>query len=103
LHPLRVELTRKASHQEVYEAHYGCCVRFKARRNTIVYRTGDLELPFATYNAELLATLGPQLDREIARLKTQQSTSSRAKRVLKRLLGGQFPDIQTLITELVLV
>jgi AraC-like DNA-binding protein len=100
LHPLRVELTRKASHQEMYEAHYGCCVRFKARRNTIVFRTGDLELPFATYNAELLATLGPQLDREIARLKTQQSTSSRAKRVLKRLLGGQFPDIHEVAKEL---
>ena len=93
LHPLRVELTRKASHQEIYEAHYGCRVRFKARRNSIVYRTGDLQLPFATYNAELLAILGPKYDREIARLKARQTTSSRAKWVLKRVLGGQYPDI----------
>src|SRR5260221_28029 len=100
LRPLRVELTRKASHQEVYEAHYGCCVRFKARRNTIVYRTGDLELPFTTYNDELLATLGPQLDREIARLKTQQSSASRAKLVLKRLLGGHCIDIHEVAKEL---
>jgi AraC-like DNA-binding protein len=100
LHPVRVELTRRASHQETYEAHYGCCVRFKARRNNIVFRTGDLELPFASYNAELLATLGPQLDREIARLKTNQSTSLRAKRVLKRLLGGQCMDIHEVAKEL---
>jgi hypothetical protein len=93
LHPLRVELTRKASHQEIYEAHYGCRVRFKARRNSIVFRTGDLQLPFATYNAKLLAILGPKYDREIARLKTRQTTSSRAKWVLKRVLGGQHTDI----------
>jgi len=42
---------------------------FKARRNVIVFRTGDLELPFATYNPELLATLNPQIDREIVRQK----------------------------------
>jgi hypothetical protein len=76
LHPLRVELTRTVRHQEVYEAHFGCRVRFKARRNTIVFRTGDLELPFTTYNAELLAVLNPHLDREIERRKTQHTTSS---------------------------
>jgi hypothetical protein len=32
---------------------------FKARRNVIVFRTGDLELPFATYNPELLAACRP--------------------------------------------
>ena len=57
LHALRVELTRPVSHQELYEAHFGCRVRFKARRNVIVFRIGDLELPFATYNAKLLAGL----------------------------------------------
>ena len=100
LHPLRVELTRTVSHQEIYEAHYGCCVRFKARRNTIVFRTGDLDLPFATYNAELLAVLNPQLDREIERLKTQQTTSSRAKWVIKRLLDGQRTDVHEVAKEL---
>ena len=42
LYPLRVELTRTASHQEIYEAHYGCRVRFRARYNAIVFRAGDL-------------------------------------------------------------
>jgi hypothetical protein len=32
-------------------------------------------------------------DREIARLKARQTTSSRAKWVLRRVLGGQYPDI----------
>jgi AraC-like DNA-binding protein len=99
-YPQRVELTRKVSHQEIYEAHYGCCVRFKAHRNSIVFRTDDLELPFATYNPELLATINPQLQREIASRKTQQTTSVRAKRVLKRLLGGQHTDIDEVAKEL---
>jgi AraC-like DNA-binding protein len=100
LHPLRVELTRTVSHQDIYEAHYGCRVRFKAPRNTIVFRTGDLELPFATYNAELLATLNPKVDREIAWLKMQQTTSSRAKWVLKRSLGGQHAGVHEVAKEL---
>ena len=100
LHPLRVELTRTARHQEIYEAHYGCRVRFKAPRNTIVFRTGDLDLPFASYDAELLATLNPKVDREIVRRKAQQTTSSRAKWVLKRLLGGEHTDIGEVAREL---
>ena len=100
LHPLRVELTRTARYQEIYEAHYGCRVRFNAHHNKIVFRTGDLELPFATYNPELLATLNPQLECEIASRKTQQTASSRAKRVLKRLLGGQCIAIHGVAKEL---
>jgi hypothetical protein len=46
------------------------------------FLTGDLELPFATYNPELLATLNPQLDREIVRQKAQQTTSFRPKCML---------------------
>jgi AraC-like DNA-binding protein len=100
LHALRVELTRRVSHQEIYEAHFGCRVRFKARHNVIVFRTGDLELPFASYNAELLARLRPQLDREIARLKTRETTSFRAKRVLKRLLGSKGTGVHEVAKEL---
>jgi two-component system, LytTR family, sensor kinase len=40
------------------------------------------------------------LDREIARLKTQLTTSSRAKWVLKRLLGGQRTDVHEVAKEL---
>jgi AraC-like DNA-binding protein len=100
LNPLRVELTRTSSHQEIYEAHYGCSVRFKAHHNKIVFRSYDLELPFATYNSELLATLNPQIDREIVRRKAQPTTSFRAKWVLKRLLGREHTDIHEVAKEL---
>ena len=66
LHPLRVELRRNPAHREIHEAHYGCYVIFKAPRNAIVFRTADLDRPFTSYNAELLAMLGGQLERELA-------------------------------------
>jgi AraC-like DNA-binding protein len=100
LRPLRVELTRTSRHQEIYEAHFGCPVRLRAHCNQIVFRTDDLELPFATYNPELLARLNPQIDREIVRRKTQQTTCFRAKWVLKRLLGGEHTDIHEVAKEL---
>ena len=100
LHPLRVELTRTARHEEIYEAHYGCSVRLRAHSNKMVFRSDYLELPFATYNPELLAALNPQIDREIVRRKAQQTTSFRVKWVLKQLLGGRQTDIYEVAKEL---
>ena len=100
LHPLRVELRRSGEHREIYEAHYGCPIKFKARRNAIVYRTSDLDRPFLTYNAELLALLSPQLDQELARRKADQTVAARVKWVLMRLLGGRRPEITDVAKEL---
>ncbi len=97
---LRVELARNATHREIHEAHYGCPVKFKARRNAIFFRTTDLDLPFVTYNAELLAMLSPQLDQELARRKAEQTLVAKVKWVLVRLLGGHQPGIMTVAKEL---
>jgi AraC-like DNA-binding protein len=94
LHPLRVELRRNPAHREIHEAHYGCRVKFKAPRNAIVFRTADLDRPFTSYNAELLAMLGGQLERELAERKVWQTTvAARVKWILLRLLGGQSADL----------
>ncbi|MGB8355692.1 MAG: AraC family transcriptional regulator [Chthoniobacteraceae bacterium] len=100
LHPLRVELARKAEHREIHESHYGCPVKFKAPHNAIVFRAADLNLPFITYNAALLEMLSPQLDRELAQRKAEQTPASKARWVLRRLLGGHRPDIVTVAKEL---
>ncbi len=100
LHPLRVELRRKGDHREIHEAHYGCPVKFNARRNAIVFRTSDLDRPFITYNADLLAMLSPQFDLELARHKSEQTIASRVKWVLMRLLGGNRPEITEVAKEL---
>jgi AraC-like DNA-binding protein len=100
LHPSRVELARNAGQLEMYETHFGCPVKFKARQNAIFFRTSDLDLPFITYNAELLAMLSPQLDRELARRKAEQTVVAKVKWVLVRLLGGHQPGIMAVAKEL---
>jgi len=100
LRPLRLELSRSAEHQEMYEAAFGCPVKFKAKRDAIIFRSSDLDLPFVGYNAELLEMLTPQLDQQLARHRKKQSCTEQVKWVLKRLLGGPRPEISEVAKEL---
>ena len=93
--PLRVELARPAAHREMLETHFGCRAKFKASRNALVFRESDLERPFVTHNAELLAMLGPQLDTELNARQSRQTLGDQVKSALKRLLAGQRPTIRT--------
>ena len=100
LHPLRIEMKRAPANGEMYETFFGCRVKFKARRSAIFFRTTDLDRPFVTYNAELLAMLGPQLDRGLVERKGSQTTTARVKWVLSRLLGEYPPDIGEVANDL---
>lgn len=91
--PLRVELTRASKDRELLESHFGCRVKFKARRNSVVFRESDLDRPFVTHNAELLAMISPQLDAELNARLSVMSVGDQAKTVIKRLLAGQRPTI----------
>jgi AraC-like DNA-binding protein len=92
--PLRLELARPPVHREVLEAHYGCRTHFRAARNALVFRRVDLDRPFVTHNAELLAILGPELDKQLGARQSGQSLSDRVKATIKRLLAGQRPSIR---------
>ncbi|HXG68296.1 MAG TPA: AraC family transcriptional regulator [Blastocatellia bacterium] len=98
--PLRVELQRAAAHREVFEAHFGCPVEFQASRNALVFSRADIDRPFLTHNAELLAMLAPQLEAELTSHAAQQTTRDQVKIILKRLLAGQRPAMQDVAREL---
>jgi len=100
LTPQRLELARTPAHRELLEAHYGCRVQFKSTRNALVFRRGDLERPFVTYNADLLAMLGPQLDRELRLRREGESLGERVKATVKRLLAGRRPSLQDVARQL---
>jgi AraC-like DNA-binding protein len=100
VHPLRVELARPLARRALYESHFGCPVRFGVRRNLLVFRSADLDLPFATYNAELLEMLGPQLDQEVARRKKGRSVSEKVKWIVARSLEKGQLDIVDIAREL---
>jgi AraC-like DNA-binding protein len=96
----RVEFQRAPTHREMYEAHFRCPVKFKARQNALIFSKSDMELPFVTYNADLLATVAPQLEAELTEQLAQKSFREQAKGILKQLLAGQRPAIQDLAREL---
>jgi AraC-like DNA-binding protein len=100
LNPKRMEFQRTQEHREMYEAHFRCSVKFKARQNALIFSKADMELPFVTYNAELLAAVAPQLEAELAEQLGHKTFSEQAKGILKRLVAGQRPGIQDLAREL---
>ncbi len=100
LNPKRVELQRAPAHREMYEAHFRCPVKFKSNQNALIFSRAEMELPFVTYNADLLAAVAPQLEAELREQLAQKTFSEQAKSILKRLLGGQRPGIDDLAREL---
>jgi AraC-like DNA-binding protein len=100
LSPKRVEFQRTPAHREMYETHFRCPIKFKTDQNALVFSKADMELPFVTHNAELLAIVAPQLEAELAAQLSNKTFSEQAKAILKRLLAGQRPGINDLAREL---
>lgn len=98
--PLRVELTRPVRNRELIETHFGCPVRFKAGRNAIVFCDIDLDRPFVTHNAELLAATGAQLESELHTRNSNSNVGDEVKNTLKRSLAGKRPKLQHVAREL---
>ena len=100
LRPKRVEFQRALANRELYEKHFRCPVKFKAAQNALVFSKSDMDLPFVTYNADLLGTVAPQLEAELSEQLAQKTFSEQAKGILKQLLAGQRPGIDDLAREL---
>jgi hypothetical protein len=77
--PKRVEFQRSAEHREMYEAHFACPVKFRATQNRLVFRKSDVDEPFLTYNADMLAIVAPQLEAEITQQLRQTTLSEQVK------------------------
>src|SRR5438477_8974763 len=92
LNAKRVEFQRAPAHREMYESHFRCPVKFKARQNALIFSKSDLELPFVTYNADLLATVAPQLEAELTEQLAEKTLTEQAKGILKQLLAGKRPE-----------
>ena len=84
----------------MYETHFRCPVKFKASQNALVFSKADIERPFLTHNADLLAMVAPQLEAAIQQQLARKTISGQVKGILKRLLAGQRPVIQDVAREL---
>jgi AraC-like DNA-binding protein len=100
VHPKRVEFQRQESHRKIYESHFQCPVKFGAPYNVLVFDIVDVDRPFLTHNAELLALVAPQLESELTQQLAQKSLTDQVKGILKKLLAGQRPTLQDVAREL---
>ena len=100
LKPMRLELSRPVQHRAFLESHFGCPVRFKAGRNALVFRSGDLDRPFVTHNEDLLAAIGAQLEMELQERNAGVDVEDQVKHTLKRSLAGKRPTLQHIAREL---
>jgi hypothetical protein len=89
VHPKRVEFQCPESHRKMYESHFQYPVKFGARCNVLVFDKADVDKPFLTHKAELLALVAPQLESELTQQLAQKSLSEQVKGIVKKLLAGQ--------------
>lgn len=100
VNPKRIEFQRPEKHRKMHEAHFKCPVKFGARQNVLVFSKADVDRPFLTHNADLLAMVAPQLEAELTRQLAQKTTSEQVKGIMKKLLAGQRPALQDIAREL---
>jgi len=100
VHPKRLEFQRPESHRKMYESYFQCPVKFGARHNVLVFTRADVDQPFLTHNAELLALVAPQLEAELSRHLAQKTLTDQVKGLLKKLLAGQRPTLRDVAREL---
>jgi len=98
--PKRLELRGASGNREMYEAHFGCPAQLDARQNTIVFAKADLDRPFLTHNADLFATVAPQLEAELSQALASKAIGEQVKGILKPLLAGRRPGIEDIAREL---
>lgn len=100
IRPKRVELQRREEFRQTYEKHCECPVKFKAARNALIFSKADMDVPFLTYNAELLAAIAPQLEAELTQQMAEKDLREQVKGILKGLIAGQRPGLQDVAREL---
>jgi AraC-like DNA-binding protein len=98
--PRRVELQRPEAFRSIYEKHFECPVKFNAARNALVFSRADADVPFLTYNPDLLAAIAPQLEAELTQQMAAKDLREQVKGILKGLIAGQRPGIHDVAREL---
>ncbi|MGG6310777.1 helix-turn-helix domain-containing protein [Paenibacillus macerans] len=95
-----VEFSQPMGDVQALEAYFGCRIRIGGKSNRLMLYRKDLDLPFASYNEELLEILTPALDRSLNEQQRSRSITETVKWIMKRGLTGGSPDIQAVAKEL---
>jgi AraC-like DNA-binding protein len=96
----RVELERPLGDTAAHEEFFGCAVRFGAKVNRLVLHRADLDIPYISYNRELLEMLGPALEKALAEQQKSHSVAERVKWLMKKRLATRRPEMNAIAKEL---
>lgn len=95
-----VEFTHPMGDLSALEDYFGCSVRIGAGCNRLTLCRSDLDLPFVSYNEELLEILTPVLEQSLNELQPIPSIAEKVKWIMKRSFARGRPDIQYIASEL---
>ncbi|WP_058304165.1 AraC family transcriptional regulator [Gorillibacterium timonense] len=95
-----VEFSQPMGDVKTLDAYFGCRIQTGAECNRLTLHRKDLDLPFVTYNEELLEILTPALDHRLDERQGGRSIIETVKWIMKRSLTGGRPDIQAVAREL---
>lgn len=95
-----VEFTHPMGDTKKLETYFGCQIRIGANCNRLTLHRSDLDVPFVSYNEELLEILTPVLDKSLNEGQRSRSTTEVVRWIIKRNLTGGNLDIQTVASEL---
>ncbi|ANY68077.1 AraC family transcriptional regulator [Paenibacillus sp. BIHB 4019] len=95
-----VEFSHPMGDVQALEAYFGCPIQMGAQSNRLTLHRSDLDLPFVSYNEELLEMLTPALDRSLNEQQRSRSMADTVKWIIKRSLTGGRTDIEAVAKEL---
>lgn len=95
-----VEFSHPMGDVQALEAYFGCRIRVGEKCNRLTLCRSDLDLPFSSYNEDLLEILTPALDRSLGEQQRNRSITGMVKWIIKRSLTGGRPDVQAVAKQL---
>lgn len=95
-----VEFSRPMGDVQALEAYFGSRVLTGAKHDRLTLHRSDLDLPFVSYNEELLEILTPALDRTLDERQRGRTVIGTVGWIVKRGLAGERLDIQSVAGEL---
>ncbi|MEP6907811.1 MAG: AraC family transcriptional regulator ligand-binding domain-containing protein [Pseudoxanthomonas sp.] len=99
LAPKRVELTRVRADEAMLMRFFGCPLKFRAKRDALVFDDLLMDTRFVTHNADLLDALLPSLDKQVAKTPGNCFLNDVRQAIAKRM-SGERPSADKVAIEL---
>lgn len=98
IQPAKLDLERDLS--DVFTGFISCPINWRASENRVYFYQKDMDLPFPSYNDELLKILDTALEADLHQTATNLTVSEQVKWLLRRTLTAGRPDLRSVAREL---